>query len=143
MNAFLALEISTTQCFFEAQKKMKSDSVALCIYNTAMVLQQAGFHKIIYYLDQNPTHKNLMKYNLSLLPKLDIQIEFCYIPSYSPKLNIVEFLIHHIRQEKLHHAPHKRNLDEIIVELTEYLHQKKTFQVQQINNTLDHIRQSV
>lgn len=104
---------------------MKSDSVALCIYNTSISLQQVGFKKVIYYLDQNPAHKNLMKYNLALLPTLDIQIEFRYIPPYSPKLNIVEFLIHHIRQKKLHHAPHKRNLDEIIIELTEYLNQKK------------------
>jgi hypothetical protein len=122
---------------------MKSDSVALSIYNTAIHLQQAGFQKVIYYIDQNPTHKNLMKYNLALLPTLDIQIEFRYIPSYSPKLNIVEFLIHHIRQKKLHHAPHKRNLDDIVIELTEYLNQKNTFPIDQINNTLDHIRQSI
>lgn len=135
----MAIEVGSAQCFLETHKKMKSDSVALCFYNTAKELQLTGFKKVIFYLDQNPTHKNLMKYNLALIGKLDIQIEFRYIPPYSPVLNIVEFLIHRIRQKKLHHAPHKRNLDEIVVELTEYLHHKKPFKLQEIANTLRHI----
>lgn len=143
INAFLGIEIATGECFFEAHPKMKSDTVAQCFHNTAIALQQAGFQKVIYYLDQNPTHKNLMKYYFALLEKVDIQVEFRYIPAYSPKLNIVEFLIHNIRQKKLHHAPHNRNLDEIIIELTQYLHQKHTFTTEQINNILDHIRKSV
>lgn len=119
---------------------MTSDSVALCFHSTAKELQDNGFQKVIFFLDQNPTHKNLMKYNMALLDKLDINIEFHYIPPYSPKLNIVEFLIHKVRQKKLHHATHKRNLDEIIIELTQYLHKKKTFQIQEIYNIIDHIR---
>lgn len=125
VNAFLAIEIASTECFFETHQKMTSDSVALSIYNTTVHLQQAGFQKVIYYIDQNSNHQNLMKYNLALMPTLAIQLEFRYIPSYSPKLNIVEFLIHHIRQKKLHHAPHQRNLDDIVIELTEYLNKKK------------------
>lgn len=80
MNAFLAIEIGSTECFFEAHAVMRSDSVALCIYNTAQYLQQTGFKKVMFFLDQNPTHKNLMLYNLALLPKLDIDIEFRYFP---------------------------------------------------------------
>lgn len=122
---------------------MKSDSVALCFHNTATTLQRAGYQKVIFYLDQNPTHKNLMKYNLALLEKLDIVIEFRYIPSYSPKLNIVEFLIHRVRQKKLHHAPHKRNLDEISTDLTTFLNQQTPFPPQEIYNTLEHIINSL
>lgn len=139
----MAIEIAEAECFLETHKNMKSDSVALCFFNTAKELQRTGYHKVIFYIDQNPTHKSLMKYNLALLPKLEIEIEFRYIPPYSPKLNIVEFLIHRVRQKKLHHAPHKRNLDEIVVELTEYLHKKKPFDVQEIYNTLEHIRNSI
>ena len=142
MNAFLAIEIGSIECFFEAHTTMRSDTVALCIHNAAQHLQQTGFKKVMFFLDQNPTHKNLMRYNLALLPKLDIDIEFRYFPTYSPKLNIVEFLIHRIRQKKLHHAPHERNLDEIIIDLKDYLHLKKTFSVDSIYNTFDHIRRN-
>jgi transposase len=119
---------------------MASDSVALCFYNTAFSLQQAGFQKVVFFLDQNPTHKNLMKYNLALLPKLPIEISFEYIPAYSPKLNIVEFLIHLIRQKKLHHATHKRDLKQIVGELTQYLQHQKPFSQDAILNILEHIR---
>lgn len=139
----MAIEIAQAECFLECHNPMRSDTVALCIHNTAEKLQQADFQKVIFFLDNNSTHKNLMKYNLALLPKLQIEIEFRYIPAYSPKLNIVEFLIHRIRQKKLHHAPHKRNLKEIVVELTEYLHQKTPFPIQEIYNTLQHIAKSL
>lgn len=118
---------------------MKSDSVALSFYNTAKELQLADFQKVIFYLDQNPTHKNLMKYNLALLPKIDIEVVFVYIPAYSPKINIVEFLIHLVRQKKLHHAPHKRDLMLIIQELNEFLKLKCPFDFDTICNIFDHI----
>jgi hypothetical protein len=122
---------------------MKSDSVALSFHHTASALQQAGFQKVIFYLDQNPTHKNLMKYNLALLPKLAIEVSFEYIPRYSPKLNIVEFLIHLIRQQKLHHATHKRNLSDIITQLNDFLKFKFPFESDKIYNILDHIFKNI
>ena len=136
----MAIEIASTKCFFETETSMKADSVALCIHKTAQHLQQADFQKVIFYLDQNSTHKIKMKYNLALLDKLNIVIEFRYIPSYSPKLNIVEYLIHRIRQKKLHHAPHSRNLKDVVVELKDFLHLKLPFSVDSIYNTFDHIR---
>lgn len=142
INAFLAIEIATAECFFEAHTTMRSDSVALCLQHTAQDLQQNGFEKVIFFLDQNTAHKNMMRYNLALLPRLNIRIEFRYFPPYSPKLNIVEFLIHRIRQKKLHHAPHSRNLPEITADLKEYLNHKKTFSIESIHNTLDHIRRN-
>lgn len=118
---------------------MKSDSVALSFHNTAIVLEKAGFKKVIFYLDQNPTHKELMKYNLALLPSLNIQLDFQYLPAYSPKMNVVEYLIHLIRQKKLHHAPHKRNLKAITQELNEFLHLKAPFKPEIIYNIFDHV----
>ena len=84
-----------------------------------------------------------MKYNLALLPKLKIEIEFIYIPKYSPKVNIVEYLIHLIRQKKLHHAPHTRNLDQIVASLKEFLNNKKPFEQDTVCNIFDHIRKSI
>lgn len=139
INAFLAIEVQSTECFFQTHKEMKSDSVALSIHQTAKELQNNGFQKAIFYIDQNPTHKNLMKYNLALLDKLQIEICIRYIPKYSPKLNVVEFLIHLIRQKKLHHATHKRVLKDIIIELKEFLNLKKTFSEDTIYNIFDHI----
>jgi DDE superfamily endonuclease len=143
VNAFLGIEVHSAQCFFETHDKMKSDSVALSIHNTAIELQKEKFEKAIFYIDQNPTHKNLMQYNLALLSNREIEIEIKYIPSYSPNLNIVEFLIHLIRQKKLHHAPHERNLDQIVVELTDYLQLQFPFEKATIYNILNHIMKNM
>jgi transposase len=99
--------MSSTECFLEAHPTLKADGVALALKHMADRLQEQGFKKIICYLDQSSTHKTLMKYNLALLAP-NISIEIRYLPPYSPKLNVVEFVIHRIRQAKLHHAPHTR-----------------------------------
>jgi hypothetical protein len=140
LNAFLAIELFSGECFFEAHTRMKSDTVALAIHNVFASLRKSGAEKVTIYMDQNPTHKTQMLLNLALLLVPGLVYEVRYLPAYSPNYNIVEFLIHRIRQSKLHHAPHQRNLEEIEKELSQFLNNKKPFPQEQIYNTLQHIR---
>ncbi len=106
----------------------------------SLALQAKGFIKALILLDNNPTHKQKMQ---DLFRKqaqgLTIQVTFDFYPRYSPKLNLVEYLIHLIRQKCLHHADHKRNLKEVEKQLLELLHQKQFVPQQQLINILQHI----
>jgi transposase len=132
----LGVEIATADCFLEAHPTLKADGVALAIHHMAQQLQAQGFQKIICYLDQSSTHKTLMKYNLALLTHIPIEIR--YLPPYSPKLNVVEFLIHLVRLKKLHHAPHTRDLTATKQELEHWI-QQQPFEAEKLHNIIDHI----
>ena len=128
--------MSSTECFLEAHPTLKADGVALALKHMADRLQEQGFKKIVCYLDQSATHKTLMKYHLAL--RTHIPIEIRYLPPYSPTLNVVEFIIHRIRQAKLHHAPHTRDLQAIKNDLEKWIEQQP-FDKASIQNTLDYI----
>lgn len=106
----------------------------------SLALQAKGFTKVLIFLDNNPTHKQKMQ---DLLRKqaqeLTIEVVFAFFPKYSPKLNLVEYLIHLIRQKCLHHADHKRNLKQVEGQLFELLHQKQFVPQHQLINILQHI----
>jgi len=139
LNAFLSIEIQSGEVFFQTQERMKSDNVALCVHHTASALAQRGYKKMIIYLDNNPAHKTLMRYALALLPPSLLDIQIKHLPPYSPKLNIVEYLIHLIRQKKLHHAPHTQDMATVKQRLSNYLCYKKPFEQEIICNIMCHI----
>jgi transposase len=71
---------------------------------------QQGLRKLSVILDNNTTHKQKMRNLLELqLTELGIkeklEIEFIYTPPYSPDFNLVEYLIHQLRLQLLHHQP--------------------------------------
>jgi hypothetical protein len=143
LNAFLSIEIQSGEVFFDTQDRMKADNVAWCVHHTASALAQRGYNKMIMYIDNNPAHKTLMRFFLALLPRLPIDIQIKHLPPYSPKLNIVEYLIHLIRQKNLHHAPHSQDIGTVKQRLSNYLCYKKPFEQEMIYNILDHIDVSV
>lgn len=107
-------------------------------------LQAAGFSKAHIFLDNNPTHKQKMQDFFRTKAKgLEIQVVFAYLPRYSPKLNLVEYLIHLVRQKCLHHADHKRDLKQVEKQLVELLHHKQFVPQYQLINILQHIQNLV
>jgi hypothetical protein len=69
--------------------------------------------RIDIFMDNNPTHKQKMQQIFAVLTKdLKIEVKFHFIAAYSPKLNVVEYVIHWIRQEVLHHADAKKSLQD-------------------------------
>lgn len=96
------------------------------------------------FLDQNTTHKEkMMTIFEELGQELSIKPVFHLIAAYSPKLNLVEYLIHAVRQRYLHHADSNKTMNEIKEMLIEKLNRKKIFTQNEIVNTLAHIEAMV
>jgi hypothetical protein len=102
--------------------------------------QSRGIETLDVFLDRNPTHKDKMQSLFAgLTADLTIKTTFHLIAAYSPKLNLVEYAIHLIRQKVLHHADSKTSLKEFESQVEELCHSKKLLTREQIVNILDHI----
>ena len=71
--------------------------------------------------------------------KEDIEIEFIYTPPYSPNFNLVEYLIHQLRLQLLHHQPVGMTIELVREKLEKYLQLHQLQTPQQIQNTIAHI----
>ena len=70
--------------------------------------------------------------------KEDIEIEFIYTPPYSPNLNLVEYLIHQLRLQLLHHQPGGMTIELVREKLEKYLQLHQLQTPHQIQNTTAH-----
>lgn len=121
------------------QSNRTADAVAQYFADLAMHYQANGIEKVIVFLDNNPTHKNKMKALYHQLTKNTIiKLDFRYIAPYSPKLNLVEYAIHIIRQKVTHHADCKASLQMFEQHIKELTNQK-IFNKHQIINILEYI----
>lgn len=92
----------------------------------------------------NPTHKQKMQTQLGVhLQQMgltqDITVEFLYVPSYSPKLNLVEYVIHLLRLRFLHHLPIGTTLTQIEQQLEQFLQSRQFLSGEQVQKTLNFI----
>lgn len=86
--------------FFQANKTAKSEQIAAFFADLAKHYQDKNKKKIDVFFDRNPTHKQKMQGIFAELTKdLDIEVEFHLMAAYSPKLNVVEYVIHWIGQK--------------------------------------------
>lgn len=130
--------------FFQANKKAKSEQIAAFFADLARYYQDKNKKKIDVFFDRNPTHKNKMqKIFAELTKELDIRIEFHLMAAYSPKLNLVEYVIHWIRQKLLHHADCKKSLDFFVQSIETICKTTEILNKEQIINILCHIESLV
>lgn len=95
-------------------------------------------------LDNCKTHKKKMRELLAHALKeagveQKIAVEFVDLPAYSPDFNLVEYVIHQIRLQILHHQPVGMTLEQVKARLEKHLHRGQMQTKQQIQNTLQHI----
>lgn len=74
-----------------------------------------------------------------LTSNLNIKVIFHLMAPYSPKLNLVEYAIHLIRQKVLHHADSKNSLTQFESYVKELCDNQKILNKKQIVNILTHI----
>lgn len=143
-NGFLSVDAVTGEEHLVLHESSKSEDIAsyfllLCAETIAL-----GYSALIIFLDNNSTHKEkmitMLNRLLSILGLADkITVEFVYTASYSPKLNLAEYLIHQLRLRLLHHIPIGTTI-EMIVEKVENFFQHNQLQTpEQIYNTMQHI----
>lgn len=105
---------------------------------------QEGFDKLTVILDNNSTHKNKMKSQLNThLNHLNIQdkivVDFIHTPCYSPNFNLVEYIIHLLRLQLLHHLPLGINIQQVQEKLENYFKFNQLQTPEQIQNIIKHI----
>ncbi len=140
----LSIELFSADCVFSAIKKAKSQEIAEYFADLATHYQNKGFEKLEIFLDKNPTHKSKMQTIFAnLTAQLTIKTNFHLMAAYSPKLNLVEYAIHLIRQKILHHADCKTDLAQFESYIKELCDNQKLLNKEQIINILEHIESLV
>ena len=73
----------------------------------------------------------------------ELKLEFIDLPSYSPKLNLVEYVIHLLRLRFLHHLPIGTSLACIEQKLENFLRSQQFLSAEQVQKTLNFIFTSI
>lgn len=130
----------------------QSDDVARYMAHLTLEMDKLGVERLEIVLDQNTTHQQKMQQlcqeeitELSRQQKRKIKTElvFTYLPAYSPKLNVVEYAIHLLRQRCLHHRPYNMKMEQIEQLLTKELSTKQLLSSLQIMNILQYIEDQI
>ena len=140
----LAVDVVTGKEYLQLREKAKSEDVAE--YLTELVLDciKQGYSKLSIIFDNCKTHKKKMRELLAqALKKAEVErkiaVEFIDLPAYSPDFNLVEYIIHQIRLQILHHQQFGMTLEQVQARLEKHLQKEQMLTPQQIQNTLRHI----
>ena len=144
LNGMLCVDAVSGKEFLRLSSGSKTEDVSEYLAELCLECVELGYEKLCIILDNNPTHKHKMQSQLaSHLKQMglskSITIEYLYLPSYSPKLNLVEYVIHLARLKFLHHLPMKTTLEEIEQRLFQFLDSNQFLSNQQVQNTLNFI----
>lgn len=140
----LCVDAVSGEEFLRLSPGSKTEDVSEYLAEFCLDCVELGYNKLCIILDNNPTHKQKMQSQLTLhlqqmgLTK-SITVECLYLPSYSPKLNLVEYVIHLVRLKFLHHLPMGTTLEQIEQKLFQFLDLNQFLSVQQVQNTLNFI----
>jgi hypothetical protein len=137
----LGIELWSGVHFFEGCLGARAEEVAAYFSRLATHFEQIGVRTLHIFLDRNPTHRAKMQTCFAELTKaLSIQCSFHFLAAYSPKLNLVEYAIHLIRQRVLHHSDCKRDLGSFVAEIEGLCAGGGVLSKDQIMNVLNHIQ---
>lgn len=141
VNGMLSVDAVSGEIYLQLQPDSKTEDVTKYLVDLCQDAHQDKVEKLFIVLDNNPTHKekmkNLLRAELQTAGIADqITIEFIHTPAYSPNFNLVEYEIHLLRLEKLHHLPSDVTIAEIKKKLEDI---KLLMNAEQIFRTLEHI----
>lgn len=138
----------SAEVFFQASETAQSLDIAGYFADLVRRYDARGYARLDIFLDRNSTHKQKMQRLLAELLAADeirttIAVEFHLMPAYSPKLNLVEYAIHQIRLQVLHHADCKHSLPHFIERIKTVCSAGAIFSKEQIINIVGHIESLV
>jgi transposase len=140
----LCVDAVSGEEFFRLSPGSKTEDVSEYLAELCLDCVELGYDKLCIILDNNPTHKQKIQSQLALhleqmgLAK-SIMLECLYLPSYSPKLNLVEYVIHLLRLKFLHHLPMETTLLQIEQRLVQFLNSHQFLSAEQVQKTLNFI----
>ncbi len=144
LNGLLCVDAFTKEEFLRLSEQAKAEDVSLYLAELCLDCIELGFDKLSIVLDNNTTHKQKMRSQLTKhLQQMglanEIVVEFIYLPAYSPKLNLVEYVIHLLRLRFLHHLPIGISIDRIEQQLEQFLQSHQFLSTEQVQKTLNFI----
>lgn len=144
LNGLLCVDALSGEEFFRLSPGSKTEDISEYLAELCLDCVELGYDKLCIILDNNPTHKQKMRTQLALhLEQMglarSISVELLYVPSYSPKLNLVEYVIHLLRLRFLHHLPVGTTLNQIEQQLEQFLASNQFLSAQQVQKTLNFI----
>jgi hypothetical protein len=144
INGFLGIDVLGADYFFQASESAKSEHIAAYFADLVKYFEDKKKKRIDIFMDNNPTHKQKMQQIFAVLTKdLKIEVKFYFIAAYSPKLNVVEYVIHWIRQEVLHHADAQKSLQDFQKIIEDLCKKGEILNKEQLTNILCHIENLV
>ena len=140
----ISVDAFTGKEYLKLKEKSKTEDVSEYFLQLCQDCIKQGFNKLTVILDNNSTHKNKMKSQVTAhLNRLKIQekiyINFIYTPTYSPNFNLVEYIIHLLRLKLLHHLPLGITIQEVQDKLETFFKFNQLQTPQQIKNIIRHI----
>jgi transposase len=113
LNGFLAVDVTRGDTHVEFNKKSTTAEAVSAIVFIILIYLQKGFTHLTFLLDNARIHGTKMEANVQqLLAELTAQLTlppitllFWHTPSYSPKLNPAEYIIHEVRRQGLYNLP--------------------------------------
>jgi hypothetical protein len=144
LNALLCVDAHSGEEYFRLSSQAKTEDVSQYFAEFCLDCVELGYARVCIILDNNPTHKQKMQAQLAVhLEQMgladSIQVEFLYLPSYSPKLNLVEYVIHLLRLRFLHHLPIGTTLAQIEQQLNQFFASNQFLSADQVQKTLNFI----
>jgi len=141
LNAMISANAVTGEIYLQLKEKSLAEDIARYLGDLCEDAHRGSTEELTIVLDNVPTHKLKMiaclnDYLEESGIKDKIKVDFMYTPPYSPKLNLAEYEIHHLRLQKLHHMPSNTTMDQIKERLTSV---NTLMNPKQISNTLEHI----
>lgn len=144
LNGLLCVDASSGEEFFRLSPQAKTEDVSEYLAELCLDCVELGYARLCIVLDNNPTHKLKMQSQLAVhLEQMGlaqaIEVEFLYVPPYSPKLNLVEYVIHLLRLRFLHHLPIGTTLAQVEQRLNQFLDSHQVLSAEQVQKTLNFI----
>ena len=150
LNGFLDVDIQQGTAHVGFRKEGKTNDAAVMIVLLVLRYAQMGYHWITVILDNATIHRDAMKAAVGeLLAEIaeanawtelkNINLAFLHTPSYSPKFNPAEYLIHLVRQDALYHLPCTFTLQDKAGRVEQHLAQGPPLTPGQMRNLLRHI----
>jgi hypothetical protein len=143
-NGLISVDATTGEEYIKLTNKAKTEDVADYFYNLVIDSKNEGYNKMTVILDNNPTHKDKMRYMLWLKMRSDyrlqdFKVEYINTPAYSPDFNLAEYMIHLLRLKLLHHLPSNLTLNDIEEKISNYLSNNQLQNKKKVRNTINRI----
>lgn len=152
LNGFLAVDVTRGDTHVAFNKQSTTAEVVFVIVFIILIYMQKGFTTLTILLDNAKTHGMKMEAEVQkLLAEIALQhtlpsvtLRFWHTPSYSPKLNPAEYIIHEVRRKGLYNVPCSLSVQQKAERIKTQLARDAPLKAQQMHNLVSFIlRQNV